>query len=168
MRDETVFLPDRRGLNIQHVALITGGFFIFVQLLFLDSLPTRLAFTLVFSVFVLLAFWLSKRHARSWPQKIVVNRLGISSGNMKAQHGVDLVPWNDVARMDLFYSHPRLPPWLRIGLRPGAFSEQVEKPRLQRMGMGLDVNIPISVDVAPEVVLQTARQYWKEAEHIRS
>ncbi len=168
MQDETVFLPDHRGVSVQHVALISGGFFIFVQLFFLDSLQIRLAFTVAFSVFLLLGFWLSKRHSRNWPQKIVINRLGICYGSMKAQHGVDLIPWNDVARMDLFYSGPRLPPWLRIGLRPGSFHEQVKKSHLQWLSMGLDINIPVSVHVAPEVVLQTAQRFWKESEHIRS
>lgn len=163
MQHEIVFLPDRRGVSVRHVALISGGFFIFVQLLFLETLEIRLAFTVAFAVFLLLGFWLSERNARSWPQKIVINRSGIRYGNMQARHGVDLIPWNDVARMDLFYSDPRLPPHLRIGLREGAFRERVKKPRLQRLSMGLDINIPVSVDATPEVVLQTARQFWKEA-----
>jgi hypothetical protein len=168
MQDEIVFIPDRRGVSVQHVALISGGFFVFVQLLFLDGLQPRLAFTLVFAVFLLLGFWLSERYSRNWPQKIVINRLGICYGNMKALHGVDLIPWNDIARMDLFYSDPRLPPHLRIGLRSGVFHEQVKKNRLQRLSMGLDVNIPVSVNATPEVVLQTAQRFWKEAGYIRS
>lgn len=168
MQDEIVFIPDHRGVSVQHVALISGGFFVFVQLLFLDGLQPRLAFTVAFAVFLLLGFWLSERHSKNWPQKIVINRLGICYGNIKAQHGVDLIPWNDVARMDLFYSDPKLPPHLRIDLRPSAFREQVKKSRLQRLSVGLDVNIPVSVNVEPEVVLQTAQQFWKESEYSRS
>ncbi|MCB1760413.1 MAG: hypothetical protein KDI68_11630 [Gammaproteobacteria bacterium] len=168
MQDEIVFLPDHRGVSVKHVALITGGFFIIVQLFVLDSLGIRLAFTLAFSVFLLVGFWLSARNTRSWPQKIVINHLGICFDNMKAQYGVDMVPWSDVARMDLFHSAPRLPPHLRIGLRQGAFHERVKRSRLQRLGMGLDINIPVSVEAAPEVVLQTAQRYWKEAGQIGS
>lgn len=163
MQNETVFLPDHSGLNVRHVALIAGGFFIFVQLFFLDTLPVRLIFTVVFAVFLLLGFGLTNRSARTWPQKIVVNRSGISSSGLKAQHGVDLIPWDQVARMDLFQSDPRLPPWLRIGLRPGAFCDRVTKSRSQHPGLGLDVNIPVSVHAAPEVVLETAQQFWQEA-----
>ena len=35
MQDEVVFLPDHRGVNAKQVALIFGGFFIFVQLFYL-------------------------------------------------------------------------------------------------------------------------------------
>ncbi len=163
MKDDVTFFPDNSGINPRHAALIAGGFFVFAQLSFLDSLAARLAFTLAFAVFLLLGFWLSVRNARSWPQKIVINRLGICCGNLKAHYGVDLVPWEDVARMDLFYSDIKLPPHLRIGLRPGALLEQVKKSRLQRLGMGLDINIPVSVDATPELVLQTAQQFWQEA-----
>lgn len=168
MKDDVTFLPDTSGVNPRHAALIAGGFFVFMQLFFLDSLAARLAFTLAFAVFLLLGFWLSARSARTWPQKIVINRQGIWCGNLKAHYGVDLVPWEDIARMDLFYSGPgmysaSLPPHLRIGLRPGALLEQVKKSRLHRLGMGLDINMPVSVDATPDVVLETALQFWQEA-----
>lgn len=161
MQDEAVFLPDHRGLNIKHAGLIVGGFFIFVQLFFLDTLAVRLGFTVALAVFLLIGFQLSKHNARNWPQKIIINRRGITYGNINAQHGVDSIPWQHVTRMDLYQNDIRLPPFLRIGLAPGAFREQLKRPRLQ--GMGLDVNIPVLVDVAPEVVLETARRFWKEA-----
>ena len=166
MQDETVFLPDHRGVNAKQAALIFGGFFIFVQLVVLesDSLGIRIAFTVAFVIFLSLGFWLSKIDARNWPQKIVINRSGICSGKMKAQYGVDLIPWNDVAYMDLFYTDERLAPHLRIRLREGSSRKRSNNKLLHRISMGLDVNIPVSVKVAPEVVLQTAQQYWKEAE----
>ena len=167
MQDEVVFLPDRRGPGVLHVALIAGGFFVFVQLVFLDGLPSRLVFTVAFAVFLLLGFWLAKRHAESWPQRIVINRLGISCDNMKAQHGVDSIPWNVVARMDLFYTDSRLPPHLRIGLKPGAFRARMKPSRADRLGMGLDANIPVSVNATPEEVLETAERYWQESGHNR-
>lgn len=162
MDDEIVFLPDHRGPDVRHVALIAAGFFVVVQLLFVDSLLTRVAFSVAFAVFLWLGFRLSGHSASTWPQKIVINRAGISYGELKARHGVDLIPWRDVDRMDLFYTDPRLPPHLRIGLRQGALHGQVKKPRLQPLSAGLDINIPVSVNVAPEVVLQTARQYWTQ------
>ena len=165
MNDEIVFLPVRRGVSVQHVALIFGGFFIFVQLFFLDSLQTRIAFTVACAVFLLLGFWLSDRISGDWPQKIVINRSGISYGNMKAMHGVDIVPWNEIIRMDLFHTDARLPPHLRIGLRQGNFRDRLKKTILQRLSMGLDVNIPVSVNVEPEVVLQTAKHFWQESKH---
>lgn len=162
MEDEIVFLPDHRGPDLRHVGLISAGFFVVVQLLFLDSLLTRVAFTVAFAVFLWLGLRLSGHSARTWPQKIVINRAGISYGQLKARHGIDLIPWREVDRMDLFYTDPRLPPHLRIGLRAGALCEQVRKTRLQRLSAGLDVNIPVSVNAPPEVVLHTAQQFWSE------
>lgn len=170
MQDEVVFLPDHRGVNAKAAALIFGGFFIFVQLFILESesLEIRVVFTAAFVIFLSLGFWFSKINSRNWPQKIVINRSGICHGKIKAQYGVDLIPWNDVAYMDLFYTDDRLSPHLRINLRQGSFRVRSNNNLLQRMSMGLDVNIPVSVNVAPEVVLQTAQQYWKEAECTRS
>ena len=158
MQEEVVFLPDRRGIG-GHAAWIAGGFFAFVQLMFLEGLGARLVFTLVFAVFLLLGLLFSKRHAEQWAQKIVMNRAGISYAAMRAHYGVDAVPWEEVARLDLFYSAPRLPPHLRIGLRPGAFYDRLPKGRLQ--GLGLDINIPVAVDAAAEVVLETAQAFWR-------
>lgn len=168
MQDEIVFLPDHRGVNAKPAALIFGGFFIFAQLFILESesLEIRVVFTAAFVIFLLLGFWFSKINSRNWPQKIVINRSGICYGKIKAQYGVDLIPWN-VAYMDLFYTDHRLSPHLRISLRQGSFRVRSNNNLLQRMSMGLDVNIPVSVNVAPEVVLQTAQQYWKEAECTR-
>jgi hypothetical protein len=163
MQDEIVFIPDRRGVRVQHVALISGGFFVFVQLLFLDGLQSRIAFTVAFVVFLLLGFLIIVRYSRNWPQKIVINHLGIGYDDLEARHGVDLIPWNEIVRIDLYYSNDRLPPHLRIGLRPGIFNKQLKKNRLQRLSMGLDVNIPVSVNVEAKVVLQTAQQFWKDS-----
>jgi hypothetical protein len=165
MQEEIVFLPDHRGVNARHVALIAGGFCIFVQLFFLASEPLaiRVAVTVAFAVFLLVGLWLSKLSATSWPQEIVMKPSGISYGNMKAMHGIDLIPWSEIARMDIFYTDPRLPPHLRIGLKPGVFRDQVKKTLLHRMSMGLDVNIPVSVDAAPDVVLETAERFWQAA-----
>lgn len=167
MQHEIVFLPVRRGASVRHVALIFSGFFIIAQLLFLDSLQARIAFTVACAVFLLLGFFLSGRMAGNWPQEIVINRSGIAYGNMKVQHGIDLIPWNEIARMDIFYSDARLPPHLRIGLRPGAFRDRLQKPFLQRLSMGLDVNIPVSVNATPEAVLQTAKQFWQASTYSR-
>lgn len=168
MQDETVFLPDHRGVNAKQAALIFGSFFIFVQLFYLQSEPLeiRISFTAAFVIFLLLGFWFSEINSRNWPQKIVINRSGICCSKMKAQYGVDLIPWNDVAYMDLFYTDDRLSPHLRISLRQGSFRKRSNNKLIQCMSMGLDVNIPVSVNVAPEVVLQTAQQYWKEADII--
>lgn len=165
MQDEIVFLPDHRGLNLKQVLPILGGFFIFVQLYFLWSEPlqVKLAVTAVFAVFLLLGLWLSKQSAKNWPQKIVINRSGISYGSMKARHGIDIVPWKEIARMDLFHTDIRLPPHLRIGLKPGSFQKRVKKKGLQRLSLGLDINIPVAVDAAPAVVLETAERFWQES-----
>lgn len=165
MQDEIVFLPDRRGIRMRHAAAIFTGFFVFVQLLFLDTLQMRVAFTIAFFLFLVLGFWLSAWNAQSWPQQIVINRTGISHGKMKTRSGVELIPWSEIASMDLFYTDARLPPHLRIGLKPGTFRDQIKKSRLHRVSMGLDVNIPVSVNATPETVLQTAKQYWKAARH---
>lgn len=170
MQDEIVFLPNHRRVNAKQAALVFTGFFVFAQLFFLgsESLGIRIGFTAVFVVFLLLGFWFSGISSGNWPQKIVINRSGIRCGKIKSQYGVDLIPWNDVACMDLFYTDDRLSPHLRIGLRQASFRERSNSNLLKRMSRGLDVNIPVSVNVAPEVVLQTAQQYWKEAECIRS
>jgi hypothetical protein len=146
------------------MVLISGGFFLLVQLAFLEGLLVRLAFTLVFVGFLLLGLWVLGRIRRTWPQKIVMNREGIGYADLQARHGVDSVPWKEINRLDLFYNQHNMAPFLRIGLRPGVFREQLQQPRLQRWSMGLDVNIPVAVDVSPEVVLQTALQCWTEAE----
>jgi len=159
MQDEVIFLPDRRGPSLRHVAWIAAGFFVFAQLLFLEGLGARLAFSLVFAVFLLLGLVFAKRHAGNWAQRIVVNRAGISYEAMRAQHGVDAVPWQEVARMDLFYTDPRLPPHLRIGLHPGAFQQRLRKGRLQ--GLGLDINVPVAVNATAEEVLETAQAFWR-------
>jgi hypothetical protein len=167
MQDEIVFLPDHRGVSVKHVVLIFGGFFIFVQVFFLGSEPLqiRLAVTVAFAVFLLLGLWLSELNSRNWPRKIFINRSGIGYGNMRAMHGIDLIPWSEIARMDLFYTGPRLSPHLRIGLKPGVFRNRLKKTALQRLSMGLDVNIPVSVNVAPDVVLQTAERFWQESKY---
>ncbi|MCB1889477.1 MAG: hypothetical protein KDH20_17850 [Rhodocyclaceae bacterium] len=163
MPDEVVFHPDRRGVRVRDVSLIAGGFFVFVQLFVLDDLVVRLAFAGAFVAFLLVGFWFSRRNAGSWPQEIVINRSGIGCGNLKAWHGLDWIPWTAVERMDLFHTDPRLPPHLRMGLRPGDVRDRVTRPRWHRLGMGFDVNIPVSVDATPEVVLQTAQAFWHEA-----
>ncbi len=97
-----------------------------------------------------------------------MNREGIRYGDLQARHGIDSVPWKEINRLDLFYNEHNMAPFLRIGLRPGAFRERLQQPRLQRWSMGLDVNIPVAVDVAPEVVLHTARQFWTETNGVES
>ena len=163
MQDEIVFRPDRRGISIKHIALIFFGFLLFIQLFLLGAEPlvVRLAVTVALAVFLLLGLWLSKLHSQNWPQEIVLSRFGISYGNIKAMHGIDLIPWSEIARMDIFYTDPRLPPHLRIGLKPGAFRNRLKKPLLQRFSMGLDINIPVSVTVAADVVVQTAKRFWQ-------
>lgn len=169
MQDEIAFLPNHRRPNAKHAALIFVGFFVFAQLFLIESesVGLRIGFTVAFVVFLLLGFWLSEKSSRNWPQKIVINRLGIGYDKMRAQYGVDLVPWDDVVRMDLFYTDDRLAPHLRIGLRQGAFRGRLNNGFLNRISMGLDVNIPVSVNVEPELVLQTAQQYWKAAQRTR-
>ncbi|MCP5144049.1 MAG: hypothetical protein H6978_04425 [Gammaproteobacteria bacterium] len=163
MQDEIEFLPDDSGVDVKGVVMIAGGFFVFVQVFFLDSLASRVAFSAAFAVFLLVGFWFSRRSAKTWPQKIVMSRAGISYGNLQTDHGVELIPWLEIDRMDLFHTDPRLPPHLRIGLKPGSFRDQVKKSRLQRLSMGLDVNIPVSVNVTPDEVLKTAQQLWEQA-----
>lgn len=169
MQDETVFPSNHRRINAKKVALIFSGFIIFVQLFYLDyaSLEIRIGLTAVFIIFLFLGLWFSEINSRNWPQKIVMNRSGISYAKIKKQYGVDLIHWNDVTCIDLFYTDERLSPHLRIGLRQGSLGERSNNKFLQRMSMGLDVNIPVSVNVAPEVVLQTAQQYWKGTECIK-
>lgn len=169
IQDETVFPSNHRRINAKKVALIFSGFIIFVQLFYLEyaSLEIRIGFTAVFIIFLFLGLWLSKIYSKNWPQKIVMNRSGISYAKIKEQYGVDLIHWNDVTRIDLFYTDERLSPHLRIGLRLGSLGERSNNKFLQRMSMGLDVNIPVSVNVASEEVLQTAQQYWKGTECIK-
>lgn len=163
MQDKIVFRPDRRGISIKHIVMIFGVFILFIQLFLLGAEPlvVRLAVTGAFAVFLLLGLWLSKLHSRNWPQEIVLNRCGISYANIKAIHDIDHIPWSEIARMDIFYTDPRLPPHLRIGLKPGAFRERLKKTLLQRFSMGLDINIPVSVNVDPGIVLETAERFWQ-------
>lgn len=165
MQAEVVFQPQGTDpAYVRHVLLIAGGFFVFVQLAFLEGMPARLAFTLVFSGFLVLGLWISGRVGRTWPQQIVMNREGIRYSDLTRRHGVDLVPWREVNHLDLFYNQHNMAPFLRIGLRQGAFRERLRRPRLLRFGLGLDVNIPVAVDAAPEIVLETARSYWTAGE----
>ena len=163
MPDEVVFRPDRSGGRVLPAALIFGGFFLAVHVLFLDSMGERLVFTLACIVFIAAGAAVSGRMARRWPQPIVINRSGIRFGDIEARYGVDHVPWGAVAHMDLFRTDMRLPPHLRLALRPGAFRDRVRKPGLPGLGFGLDINIPVSVDATPEVVLETAERFWREA-----
>ncbi|MBK1731745.1 hypothetical protein [Thiococcus pfennigii] len=164
MQTEVVFHPQRSDpAYLRQVALIAGGFFVFVQLAFLEGLAARLAFTLVFAGFLLVGVWISGRIRRTWPQEIVMNRAGIGYGDLRSRHGVDSLPWREVERLDLFYTQHNMAPFLRIGLRHGAFRQRLRRPRLQRWSRGLDVNIPVAVDAAPEVVLETARRFWSAA-----
>jgi len=164
MQSEIVFHPKENDPSFfRRVALITGGFFLFIQFAFLEGLQVRLAFTLVFAVFLLMGLWVSGRIRRTWPQKIVMNPECVSYGDLHARHGVDSVPWREVDRLHLFYNQHNMAPFLCIGLRPGAFRSRLQQPRLPILNTGLDVNIPVAVDVEPEVVLQTARQFWTEA-----
>jgi len=162
MDNEIVYPPNRRGVRLQHAAPIAGGFFVFIQLLVLEGVWPRVAFAALFAVFLLLVVWLSRRYAQNWPEEIVINTSGIRYGSLKSRHGVECLPWGAVMRMDLFYSDARLPPHLRIGLQPGALPGFVRRNRLQR-GLGFDVNIPVAVNVAPEVVLESAQRYWRES-----
>ncbi|MCB1647525.1 MAG: hypothetical protein KDI36_18830 [Pseudomonadales bacterium] len=165
MNEEIVFEPDHRRGNTKHILLIFGGFFLFIQLTFLRSEPMeiRLAVSLALLIFLLAGLWFSASGSRNWAEKIIINHSGISSDKMKLRHGIDLVPWVEINQMDIFYTDPRLPPHLRIGLRHGDFRNKVKKNVIQRISMGLDVNIPLAVSTAPEVVLQTAERYWQSS-----
>ncbi|MBK8164812.1 MAG: hypothetical protein IPK64_02490 [bacterium] len=163
MNADVVFQPRRDSRTyVRRVLLIATGFFVFVQLAFLEGLRARAAFALVFVVFLLSGLWISRRSRRSWPQEILMNREGIRYGDLAARHGVDLVPWREIARLDLFRTEHNMAPFLRIGLRPGAFRDRLRRPRAQRWSLGLDVNIPVDVDAEPEAVLETARRFWAE------
>lgn len=93
--------------------------------------------------------------------RIIIDRTGLRSGNLKALHGVHSIPWEAIAHMDLYHTDPRLPPHLRIELRPGALRERVRQHRIRPVGAGLDVNLPVAVDATPEAVLETAQRFWK-------
>lgn len=164
MNADVVFQP-RRGSRafVRQVVLISAGFFVFVQLAFLDGLRARVVVALVFAAFLLSGLWISRRSRRTWPQEIVMNGAGIRYGDLSARHGVDLVPWREIARLDLFPNEHNMAPFLRIGLRPGVFRDRLRRPRAQRWGLGLDINIPVAVDAEPEAVLETARRFWTEA-----
>lgn len=160
MPREVIFHPQRKDPSyLPQVALIAGLFFVFVQIRFLDGLAARLAFSAVFAAFLLVGLYVSARVRRTWPQEIVVDRHGIRYTDLRKRHGVDLLPWQEVDRLDLFYNQQNMAPFLRIGLRQGLFREGLRRSRLQRLSMGLDVNIPVAVDAAPETVLETARRY---------
>jgi hypothetical protein len=164
MNEDVVFRPRRDSRTyVRQVLLISAGFVVFVQLAFLEGLGARLAFALVFVAFLLAGLWISRRSRRTWPQEIVMNGEGIRYGDLSARHGVDLVPWREIARLDLFRNEHNLAPFLRIGLRSGAFRDRLRRPRAQRWGLGLDINIPVAVDAEPEAVLETARRFWTAA-----
>lgn len=163
MRDEVVFHPQGHDpLYVWQVLLIGSGFFIFVQLAFLEGLAARLGFTLVFGAFLLVGLWLSARVRRRWPQEIVMNPEGIRYGGLLDRHGVEIVPWREIDRMDLFYNQHNMAPFLRIGLRPGPFRSGLRRTRAQRLSLGLDVNVPVAVDADPQEVLATAQRFWRE------
>lgn len=151
--------PTALGLQLPQKALIAAGFFVFVQIAFLDGMAARVGFTVVFGVFLLIGGWLGVRSARRWPKEIRMSEQGISYASMETVHGVELIPWQEVERMDLF-RELHLPPFLRIGLREGEFRRGLRKPGMQQFSRGLDVNIPIRVDAEPEVVLETAERFW--------
>lgn len=159
--DPVVFRPDRSGgLTLRHIGLIAAGFFLFVQVALLEGMVERIAFAAVFGVFLAVGLVLWLRSARTWPQEIRLSRRGVSYSSMRAMHGVDLVPWQEVERIDLFHQE-RMPPFLRIGLRDGAFRDRLRKPSLTCLGFGFDVNIPVEVDADPQVVLETATTLWE-------
>lgn len=136
MNADVVFQPRRDSRTyVRRVLLIATGFFVFVQLAFLEGLRARAAFALVFVVFLLSGLWISRRSRRSWPQEILMNREGIRYGDLAARHGVDLVPWREIARLDLFRTEHNMAPFLRIGLRPGAFRDRLRRPRAQRWSL---------------------------------
>lgn len=169
MNGERIFrpqttVPRRRVLQ---TALVAVGFFIVVQIAFLDGLAMRLVFSVFFGVFIAVGAWMSVRSARSWPQEVRMNANGISYGSLRRRHGIDSVPWSEIARMDLFYTGlegANFAPFLRIGLRDGELRKRLRRPRRLR-GAGLDVNIPLAVDAEPQEVLEAARKLWKEYRH---
>ena len=143
------------------MAVIAGVFFVFVQLAFLEGATARIVFTVVFAVFLLAGGWMSMRSARTWPQEVRLNDRGISYGSLRSRHGVDIVPWQEVAKMDLFRNQHNMAPFLRIGLRSGPYRARLRRPALQGLSLGLDVNIPMAVDADPEEVLAAARRLWE-------
>lgn len=168
MQTEIEFEPEHnQPKHTKRVALISSGFFLFVQLAFLDGLPAQLAFTVVFAGFLFMGLRISNQTSQTWPKKITLNKDGIRYADLKPRHGIDLIPWSEIDQLDLFYNQHNMAPFLRIGLRQGKFRQRLKQPRMQRLSLGLDVNIPVAVNVEPEVVLQTAEQFWTTAKLAR-
>ena len=163
MDNEVVFRPAGPDpLHDRQILLIATGFYVFVQLVFLDGSEERIGFTLFFLVFLGLGLWLSRRSQRTWPTTIRISDRGITSDDLLTRSGISFVPWHEIERLDLFRNQHNMAPFLRIGLLPGPLRTRVRsrQTRLARWSMGLDVNLPVDVDAAPEVVLETARQRW--------
>jgi len=166
MTADIVFRPQPADLKrkFRQTAIIAAGFFLFAQAAFLEGAAVRIAFTAFFVVFLALGAWLVSHSARNWPQEVRLNERGITYASLRRRHGVDWLPWGEIAKLDLFHTHLEgsvTAPFLRIGLRRGPFRDRLRRPAAQRFGLGLDVNIPLAVDVEPEVVLETARKLWE-------
>ncbi|EXJ14274.1 hypothetical protein [Imhoffiella purpurea] len=162
MSEEVIFHP--RGAQpsfYRQVALIAGGFFIFVQLAFLEGATMRIAFTVLFAIFMTVGILVSLRSSANWPQEIAMNGRGIRYASLRSRHGIDLVPWSEIERMDIFYNAHNMAPFLRLGLRPGGLRERLRRPFLQRISLGWDIDIPVSTDAAPQTVLETAERFWR-------
>lgn len=140
------------------LALIVTGFFVFVQLRFLDDTTERVLFGMVFLLFVAIGTLIAVRVAHRWPKDISMDHEGIGYESMRAQVGVDRVPWREIEAMDIFYN--RYGSWLRIRLREAPFRSRLHRTTLQRFSMAWDLNIPLSVEWPDQAVLEAAQRRW--------
>lgn len=162
--DEVVFEPVGKDPGFRkQVGIMATVFFVIIQVAFVSGWPARIGVTLFFLAFVLIGAWISAKLQKVWPQRIVLNAAGLTYGDLKARHGIDLVPWREVERMDLFYNAHNMAPFMRIALRPGSVRSKLQPTRLQRLSFGWDINVPVAVDAPAKEVLETAQRFWSQA-----
>lgn len=163
MEKDKVFRPKGLDRNFfRQGGLIAGGFFVVVQVVFMDGMADRLIFTAFFALFVLGGVWLYFRHGKDWPQEIRLSAQGIGYTDLRSRHGIDRVPWNEIEKIDLFHNKRSNGIFLVIALREGPFRESLKVANGLKLSLGRDINIPVAVDADSGTVLETARSFWEQ------
>jgi len=159
MTERQVFAPaDPHSFIARQRRLLALG--LLIGLVVLDDWTARLLLLGFAAVFGLMIHALLGWHLRQNRHALTLDGEGLHTALLATRYGTPMIPWREVAEIDLVAGPPRGSRWLRFALKPGTFRNSLTRPVGDRL-VGRDVNLLCTYEAQPEVVLQAVHAFWR-------
>jgi len=165
---EVIYLPASTSPNWKGpIVFVLPAALVIIWITAEDNV-SRTIFLVFVVAFAVLALLTTRFYQSRFSHGLRLDAEGIHYLPFAERYGVEMVPWNEIERIDMFRSSSGNTatgaPWLRIFIRQGEFLHKLNSPPSERI-FGGNINILLSFDTEAQEVVKTVKAFHQKTIH---